>query len=59
MKSNKVINDYSKYKKVPTNIKTDLILDDNFISNHSKDDSHLTEAVSALNKLRKKKMQMQ
>lgn len=46
MKSVKVINDYSKYKKVPTNAKSDLLLDDHFISNHRKDDSHSTEAVS-------------
>lgn len=45
MKSVKVINDYSKYKKVPTNIKGDLLLDDHFISNSGKDDSHSTEAV--------------
>lgn len=46
MKSTKVINDYSKYKKVPTNIKGDLLLDDNFLSNNSKDDSHSADLVS-------------
>lgn len=48
MKSNKVKQNYTKYKKVSTNIKGDLLLDDNFLSNHSKDDSLSTEAVSWL-----------
>lgn len=46
MKSVKVMNDYSKYKKVPTNIKGDLLLDDHFISHSTKDDSHSLEVVS-------------
>lgn len=46
MKSNKVKQNYSKYKKVSTNIKGDLLLDDSFLSNHSKDDSLSTDAVS-------------
>lgn len=52
MKANKVINDYSKYKKVPTTIKGDLLLDDNFLSNHqsTKDQQHINivkDTVSA------------
>lgn len=43
MKANKVKQNYPKYKKVSTNIKGDLLLDDNFSTHHSKDD---TEAVS-------------
>lgn len=49
MKSNKVKQNYPKYKKVSTNIKGDLLLDDSFLSNHSKDDSLSTEAVSLQN----------
>lgn len=45
MKSNKVKQNYSKYKKVSTNIKGDLLLDDSFLSNQSKDDSLSTDAV--------------
>lgn len=48
MKSNKVKQNYSKYKKVSTNIKGDLLLDDNFLPNHSKEDSLSTDAVSVL-----------
>lgn len=44
MKSNKVKQNYSKYKKIS---KGDLLLDDNFLSNHSKDDTISTDAVSA------------
>lgn len=46
MKSNKVKQNYSKYKKISTNIKGDLLLDDNFLPNHSKDDTLSTDAVS-------------
>lgn len=46
MKSNKVKQNYSKYKKVSTNIKGDLLLDDSFLTNQSKDDSVSTDAVS-------------
>lgn len=45
MKSNSK-SSYLKYKKVSTNIKGDLLLDDNFLSNQTKDDSLSTEAVS-------------
>lgn len=45
MKSNNK-SSYLKYKKVSTNIKGELLLDDNFLSNQSKDDSLSTEAVS-------------
>lgn len=45
MKSNKVKQNYSKYKKVSTNIKGDLLLDDNFLSNQSKDDTLSTDGV--------------
>lgn len=48
MKSNKVKQNYSKYKKVSTNIKGDLLLDDSFLSNNSKDDSLSTDVVSFL-----------
>lgn len=43
MKSNKSKQNYPKYKKVSTNIKGDLLLDDNFSTHQSKDD---TEVVS-------------
>lgn len=43
MKANKAKQNYPKYKKVSTNIKGDLLLDDHFETNQSKDD---TEAVS-------------
>lgn len=45
MKSNKVKQNYSKYKKVSTNIKGDLLLDDSFLSNQSKDDTLSTDGV--------------
>lgn len=56
MKANKVINDYSKYQKVPTTIKGDLLLDDNFLSNHqsTKDQQHINiakETVSIKNQI--------
>lgn len=50
MKSNKVKQNYPKYKKVSTNIKGDLLLDDSFLSNRSKDDSLSTDAVSSFTK---------
>lgn len=46
MKSNRVKENYSKYKKVSTNIKGDLLLDDSFLSNNSKENSVSTETVS-------------
>lgn len=53
MKANKVINDYSKYKKVPTTIKGDLLLDDNFLSKHqsTKDQQHITIAKETVSKI--------
>lgn len=51
MKSNKVKQNYTKYKKVSTNIKGDLLLDDNFLSNNSKDDLLVTDAVSLFTKM--------
>lgn len=48
MKTNKVINDYSKYQKVPT-----TILDDNFLSNHqsTKDQQHINIAKDTVRKI--------
>lgn len=45
MKSNKVINDYSKYKHLPTNIKGDLLLDDSFLTSNTKDDPRNNRTV--------------